>query len=90
MFDQKVNFESIAKKLSDSTFGLYHNVDLEVIDAHYELTSYFKELLQNGMIGSRELDIKLNTISNVCESITIQIKVHKPGRYETWFKTLHR
>lgn len=90
MFDQKVNFESIAKKISDSTFGLYHNVDLEVTDAQYELTGYFKDQLQNGMIGSRELDIKLNTISNVCESVIIQIKVHKPGRYETWFKTLHR
>lgn len=90
MFDQKVNFESIAKKLSDSTFGLYHGVDLEVIDANYELTNYFQEKLQNGLIGSRQLDIELNTISNVCESVNLDLKVHKPGRYNNWFKTLSK
>lgn len=90
MFDQKVNFESIAKKLSDSTFGLYHDVDLEVKDATYNLTGFFREQLENGMIGSRELDIKLNTISNVCETVTVELVIHKPGRYSTWFKTLSK
>ena len=88
MFDQKVNFESIAKKLSDSTFGLYHNVDIEVVDAEYNLTGFFRDQVESGMIGSRELDIKLNTISNVCETVTVKVKVHKPGRYSTWYKTL--
>lgn len=86
MFDQKVNFESIAKKLSDSTFGLYHNVDVEVTNVDYDLTWFFREQLNNGMIGARELDIKLNTQSNVCETVTIEMKVHKPGRYSNWFK----
>jgi len=62
MFDQKVNFESIAKKLSDSTFGLYHDVDIEVIDTNHDITWYFREQHKEGMIGSRELDIKLNTM----------------------------
>ena len=90
MFDQKVNFESVAKKLSDSTFGLYHGIDLEVLDANYNVTSYFREQHENGFIGTRELDIKLNTISNVCETVEIKIKVHKPGRYNNWFKTLNK
>lgn len=90
MFNQKINFESIAKKLSDSTFGLYNDVDLEITDSQYNLSWFFREQLENGMIGSRELEIKLNTISNVCESVDVNIKIHKPGRYSTWFKTLHQ
>jgi predicted SAM-dependent methyltransferase len=81
MFDQKYNYESIQRKLSDSTFGLYHNIDLEVVDVRYNIVGYWKQQLQDGMIGHKELDIKLNTLSNVAESVTISIKVHKPGRY---------
>ncbi len=87
MFDQKVNFEAIAKKLSDSTYGLYHSVDLEVVDVTYNMVGYWLQQQQDGMIGSKELDIKLNTMSNVCESVNIFIKVHKPGRFEDWAKT---
>lgn len=82
MFDQKVNQESIQKQLSDSTFGLYHNVDLEVYDVSYNIINYWKQQLATGMIGSAELDIKLNTMSNVAESVNIFIRVHKPGRFE--------
>lgn len=87
MFDQKVNFESIAKKLSDSTFGLYHGVDLEVYDTTYEIIDYWMQLQKDGMIGPRELDIKMNTLSNVAGSVSIFIRVHKPGRFEEWCKT---
>ena len=82
MFDQAVNLDSINRKLSDSTFGLYHDVDLEIKDVTYNLVNYWKQQLADGMIGSKELDLKLNTTSNVCESIDIFIKVHKPGRYK--------
>jgi predicted SAM-dependent methyltransferase len=81
MFDQKYNFESIQRKLSDSTFGLYHNVDLEVVDVTYNIVGYWKQQLQDGMIGSKELDVKLNTMANVAESVNIYVKIHKPGRY---------
>lgn len=87
MFDQKTNFESIAKKLSDSTFGLYHDVDLEVVDVTYDIIGYWLNQQQEGMIGSKELDIKLNTLSNVAESVNIFIKVHKPGRFQDWAKS---
>jgi hypothetical protein len=43
---------------------------------------YWKEQLANGMLGSGELNNKLNTLSNVAESVNIFIKVHKPGRFE--------
>lgn len=90
MFDQKVNFESIAKKLSDSTFGLYHDIDIEVTYENYELTWFFQEKLNQGMIGSKELDIQLNTVSNVCQNVEVHVKVHKPGRYSTWFNTINK
>jgi predicted SAM-dependent methyltransferase len=89
MFDQKVNFESIERKLSDSTFGLYHGVDLEVYDVTYNIVEYWLRQQQEGLIGSKQLDINLNTMSNVAESVNIFIKIHKPGRFEDWFKT-HR
>ena len=86
MFDQKVNFESIAKKLSDSTYGLYHGVDLEVYDTTYNMVGYWLQQQQDGMLAPKQLDINLNTMSNVAESINIFIRVHKPGRFEDWFQ----
>ena len=86
MFDQKVNFESIAKKLSDSTFGLYHDVDLEVYDVTYNMVNYWLQQQQEGMLAPKQLDINLNTMANVAENINIFIRVHKPGRFADWYK----
>jgi hypothetical protein len=82
MFDQKVNYESIERKLSDSTYGIYHSVDLEVYDVSYNMVDYWKQQVSSGMLGSTQLDINLNTMSNIAESVNIFIKVHKPGRFE--------
>jgi hypothetical protein len=80
MFDQKINFDTIERKLSESTFGIYHSVDLEVYDVSYNIINYWKEQQQQGMIGAQQLNINLNTLANVCETINIFIRVHKPGR----------
>lgn len=80
MFDQKLNFETIERKLSESTFGIYHSVDLEVYDVGYNIINYWRDQQNQGMLGARQLDINLNTLSNVCETINIFIRVHKPGR----------
>lgn len=90
MFDQKINFESIAKKLSDSTFGLYHDVDLEVYDENYNIVSYWRDQQQQGMIGPAQLNVNMNTMANVAESVMIFIRVHKPGRFADWFKKQQR
>lgn len=87
MFDQTFNFETISRNLSESTFGLYHDVDLEVYDITYNIIGMWLEQFNNGMIGSKQLDINLNTMSNVAESVNIFIKVHKPGRYSNWLKS---
>jgi predicted SAM-dependent methyltransferase len=81
MFDQKYNFETIERKLSESTYGIYHNVDLEIQDVTYNIINYWKNQQEQGMLGFAQLDLKLNTLNNVCESINIFLKVHKPGRY---------
>jgi predicted SAM-dependent methyltransferase len=80
LFDQVVNNASRIKKLSDSLHGIQNDIDLEVLEVNYELTSLFKDLLNEGMLGSKQLNIDLNTKSNVCESVVMTIKVHKPGR----------
>lgn len=86
LFDQKYNFESISKQIADSTYGFFHNVDLEVYNLTFNMVGWWKQQLQDGMLGEKEFDIKLNTICNVAESFNIFIKVHKPGRYADWIK----
>ena len=86
MFDQKVNTSAIERKLSDSTFGIYHDVDSEILDVKYNLIPYWKQQLEAGLLGSAQLDINLNTMSNVAETVSIYAKVHKPGRYSAPYK----
>lgn len=82
MFDQKFNYDTIQRGLSESTFGIYHSVDLDVYDATYNIIPYWSSQVEQGMMGNKELDIKLNTMSNICETLNIFIRVHKPGRFE--------
>jgi len=87
MFDQKTNIESFRRNSNESTFGLQHNVDLEIYDTTYNIIKYWLQQQQEGLIGSRELDMKLNTLANVAESVNIFIRVHKPCRYKDLIKT---
>jgi len=84
MFDQTLNVESIKKKLSDSTFGLYHDIDIEVTDVSHNIIGYWRNQQEEGMLAPRQLDINLNTLANVAESVNIFIKVHKPGRMKKY------
>lgn len=86
MFDQAVNVSTIKRKLSDSTFGLYNNIDLETKDVNYKIIDIWQNQVNEGMLGMKELNIKLNTLANVAESATILLTVHKPGRFEYWLK----
>ena len=87
MFDQKVNFDAIDRGLSDSTYGIYNNIDLEIYDVQYDLVKYWQDQQAIGMIGSTQLNINLNTMSNVAESVKIFLRVHKPGRCEDRIQT---
>jgi hypothetical protein len=82
MFDQKFNFNTIERKLSESTFGIYHGIDLEVYDVTYNIIPYWRNQVEQGLLGRAELDIKLNTLANICETVNIFIRVHKPGRFQ--------
>ena len=86
MFDQQFNFESIERGLSESTYGIYHEVDLEVYDVTYNIINYWRSQQEQGLLGHKQLDINLNTLSNVCESVNIFIRVNKPGRYQHLIK----
>jgi hypothetical protein len=80
MFDQVLNENTRKKKLSHSLHGIQNGIDLEVMGADYDITNIFQNMVKEGMLGSRQLNIDLNTKSNVAESLRLQIKVHKPGR----------
>ena len=86
MFDQKHNYEIIERGFGESTFGIHNNMDLEVVDVNYDIVSFWKQQLDEEMLGNAELNIKLNTLSNVAETVSIFIKVHKPGRFEHLIK----
>jgi hypothetical protein len=87
MFDQKTNVESIKKKLSDSVFGLVHDIDIEVTDVSYNIVNYWLNQQEDGMLAPKQLDINLNTLANVAESVNIFITVHKPGRHSSFLQT---
>ena len=80
MFDQKFNQNTIDRGLSESTFGIYHNIDIEIVDINYQLVNYWSEQRDQGFIGHRQLNVNLNTMANVCETVGIFLRVHKPGR----------
>lgn len=80
LFDVKFNQWCINNKRSDSAFGIYHNIDLEVKDAKYNIIPLWQKQVNEGMLGPGELNIKLNTLANVCETVQMFICVHKPGR----------
>jgi hypothetical protein len=80
MFDQNNNVLTIEKNLGESTFGLYHGVDLEVYDETYDIIPYWREQQEIGLLGPAQLNINMNTMSNVAELVKIFIRVHKPGR----------
>jgi hypothetical protein len=86
MFDQQTNFDSIQRRLSDSTFGIYNSIDIEVFDVTYNIIKYWIDQKNEGMIGTQQLDINLNTLCNVAQTVSIFITVHKPGRFEHLIK----
>ena len=90
MFDQKLNFENISKKLSISSHGLTYNVDIEVYDENYKLVDYWLQQQAAGMIGPAQLNVNMNTMSNVCETVSIFCRVHKPARFADWNRRQNR
>jgi hypothetical protein len=82
MFDQKFNENTRKRKLSHSLHGIQNNIDLELISANYDITHVFQAMVNEGMLGPKQLNIDLNTKSNVAESIKLQVKVHKPARFK--------
>lgn len=84
LFDQKKNKEGFEADLSHSLLGLTNGIDIEVEDTKFDFVGYWAQQARDGWIGARELDVKLNTLNNICESLEFTIRVHKPGRYLEW------
>lgn len=80
LFDQKFNHHTIQTHQAHSTFGLDFGVDIEIYDITYNIVNYWRQQQEEGMLAPKQLDINLNTLSNVAESVNIFCRVHKPGR----------
>jgi len=87
LFNQEKNIDTMNSNFSDSVFGLMYNMDLEVKDVKYDLTHLFssKENTKHPS-GHSQIDIDLNTLCNVAQSLTIKVQVHKPERYPNFLK----
>jgi hypothetical protein len=83
-FDQKKNFESVAKKTGENVLGFSSGVDIEITDMNSALVKYWQQQLESGMIGQAAFEIDTMTKNNVIESVTLFFKVHKPGRFQDW------
>lgn len=86
LFDQSINNEIINRNLSEPIYGLHNRVDIEVVDVNHSIMTTWQQQLNDGLIGSKELDMKLNTHANIADSTKIFIKIHKPGRFENLIK----
>jgi predicted SAM-dependent methyltransferase len=85
LFDQQKNVNSLKNNLSDSVFGLMNDIDLEVINVQHHLTHLFSNVKdEKHPSGYLQLDVDLNTLSNVAESVTITVRVHKPCRFANY------
>lgn len=84
LFDQKKNFETVAKKTGHSTYGFANAIDLELTDMQHNLVPYWKQQLENGMIGQSAMEVEAMTKNNVIDVVTLILKVHKPGRFQDW------
>ena len=87
MFDQKRNFEVLAKKMPEPVYGFDLGVDLEVKDMNYNLLPYWMEQQKNGMVGSTQIEINMMQQNNVVDTINFFLVVHKPQRFGDWFST---
>lgn len=88
MFDQTLNFKAIDEGTHDFSYGIYNNIDLEVYDVRFNLVKYWIEQEQAGMVGRTQLNVNLNTMSNVAELVDLHIRVHKPGRCQEMINTI--
>lgn len=87
MMDQKRNFESVAKKTGEPTHGFDLGIDLEIKDITPLINTYWNEQLSSGMVGQRELELKALGMNNIIDGFTMFITVHKPSRFQDWYKT---
>lgn len=86
-FDQKKNFEVIAKKSHQPCHGMDLSVDIELIEAKPSLIPYWRTKLEQKLVGEAELDTTAMISNNVFDSMLILLKVHKPGRFQDWRAT---
>lgn len=86
-FDQKYNFESIAKKTGENTYGFSLDVDVEIKDVVPSMMPYWQEQLKTGMLGQKQIELNASHYSNVIDSFGIFLTVHKPQRFSDWYVT---
>lgn len=87
MMDQKRNFESVAKKTGESVYGFDLDIDVELKDLEPAINAYWQDQVKSGMIGQRQLEINSFSMNNIVDGFMMFFTVHKPQRFQDWFKT---
>ena len=81
LFNQKNLIEGYQIGRSDSPLAFEMGVDMDLCETRYVYVGYWLDLLKEKKITEEQLELALNTQSNVAESTLMLIQIHKPGRY---------
>lgn len=81
LFDQRYNMECIQHHASESTYGFYHNMDIEPFDVDFDVLDRWNTEVSEGRLGQAQLNVKMNTHNNVITNNKFFCKIHKPGRF---------
>jgi hypothetical protein len=80
LFNQRMLYEKIKAKGSDSMLAFEENVDIEVCDTQFDYLEHWQRRINSGELAEEDLNYALNTFNNVALAMRVLVQVHKPGR----------
>lgn len=90
MFDQMRNIRDFEAGGSETKLGLMAGIDLEVINAGYDLCEPWLSMLSNGQITQSQVHQDIGKYNNVCYQIQIIVRIIKPCRGHEWLQAFEK
>jgi hypothetical protein len=78
LFSKSKNLEWQARGAANTPFGLYLNVDFEVVGVTYLLDDPWRTMHQNGEMDDATLNRAIVTQNNIVKQTEVELLVHKP------------
>lgn len=86
LFDQARNLETVARDERGSTLGLYHGIDIELLDKDVEFfyTGEIADEWKQGTLTLPQIDYLRTHQNNISNEVRMKVRVVKPGRGAAW------